>query len=54
MSSVSEEWRPRTLQECGGSGFAATTFSSFTVASLDVPLGARWTVNQVGDGHDKA
>lgn len=39
------------LQECGGSDFAASTFSSFTVASLDVPLGARWTVNQVGSGH---
>ena len=39
------------MQECGGSSLAANTFSSFTIASLDVPLGARWTVNQVGSRH---
>jgi hypothetical protein len=49
LDSISE-----TLQECGGRGPAASTFSSFTVASLDVPLGARWTVNQVCNSHADA
>jgi hypothetical protein len=46
--------RPETLQDCGGSSLAHSTYSSFTVASLDVPLGACWTVNQVCDGHADA
>ena len=48
---LTSEKRRCELQECGGSSLAANTFSSFTIASLDVPLGARWTVNQVGSRH---
>lgn len=33
-------------QVCGGRGMAIDAFSSFTIASVEVPLGASWTVNQ--------
>lgn len=36
-----------SLQECGGTGGGKSEFSSFTIAALEVPNGAKWTVNQV-------
>lgn len=34
------------MQVCGGRELITDSFSSFTIASLEVPLGASWTVNQ--------